>query len=285
MTIHLRNRNGLEDTPAWFHHLLPLKPQDGQAQVSNGWLQAGRIVVRAHLGYAYSSLWQGALQTVFWLVVIGLSAGLLGVLDIRKLRRELQTVVAQAHAISEQRFMRIAIPGIPELAEVGMAMNHMVERLQNYLLGLRDEVDRLRREVLTDSSTGLPNREAFEQRFASLLDPQADPASGHLLLIRVAGLAELNQRLGGRRTDALLKRVADDLSTQCQHSAAGWPPACAVPTSPCSARNWGRTTPANWPMSSACYGRCTGRWIFPISPALAISASRPSRAATSWARC
>ncbi|NWK78020.1 EAL domain-containing protein [Aquitalea sp. LB_tupeE] len=221
MTIHLRNRNGLEDTPAWFHHLLPLKPQDGQAQVSNGWLQAGRIVVRAHLGYAYSSLWQGALQTVFWLVVIGLSAGLLGVLDIRKLRRELQTVVTQAHAISEQRFMRIAIPGIPELAEVAMAMNHMVERLQNYLLGLRDEVDRLRREVLTDSNTGLPNREAFEQRFNSLLDPQADPASGHLLLVRVAGLAELNQRLGGQRTDALLKRVADDLSTRCQ-TQRGW---------------------------------------------------------------
>ncbi|WP_287881790.1 LapD/MoxY N-terminal periplasmic domain-containing protein [Aquitalea sp.] len=219
--IHLRNRNGFEDTPAWFRQLLPLKPQTGMAQVSNGWLQAGRIVVSAHLGYAYSSLWQGALQTVFWLLIIGVAAGLLGFFDIRSLRRELHAVVAQAHAISEQRFMRIPVPGIPELAEVGMAMNHMVERLQNYLLGLRDEVDRLRREVLTDSSTGLPNREAFEQRFASLLDPQADPASGHLLLIRVAGLAELNQRLGGRRTDALLKRVADDLSTQCQ-THRGW---------------------------------------------------------------
>lgn len=219
--IHLRNHAGMEDTPAWFHLLLPLNPATGLAQVSNGWLQAGHIVVRAHLGYAYSSLWQGALQTVFWLVIIGLGAGMLGFFDIRSLRKELHAVVEQAHAISEQRFMRIPVPGIPELAEVAMAMNRMVERLQNYLLGLRDEVDRLRREVLTDSSTGLPNREAFEQRFASLLDPEADPASGHLLLIRVAGLAELNQRLGGRRTDALLKRVADDLSTQCQ-THRGW---------------------------------------------------------------
>ncbi|RQO69147.1 histidine kinase [Aquitalea sp. FJL05] len=219
--IRLRNNNGLEDTPSWFHRLLPLRPQSGQAQVSNGWLQAGRIVVVAHLGYAYSSLWLGALQTVFWLVVIGLAAGLLGFFDIRSLRRQLHAVVEQAHAISEQRFMRIPIPGIPELAEVASAMNTMVERLQNYLLGLRDEVDRLRRAALTDSSTGLPNREAFEQRFSSLLDPQADPANGHLLLIRIAGLAELNQRLGGRRTDALLKRVADDLSTQCQHHR-GW---------------------------------------------------------------
>ncbi|MBV8679685.1 MAG: EAL domain-containing protein [Aquitalea sp.] len=219
--IHLRNDSGAEDTPAWFHRLLPLKPQAGQAQVSNGWLQAGRIVVVAHLGYAYSSLWLGALQTVFWLVAIGLAAGLLGFFDIHRLRKQLHAVVEQAHAISEQRFMRIPIPGIPELAEVVRAMNNMVERLQNYLAGLRDEVDRLRREVLTDSNTGLPNREAFEQRFASLLDPAADPASGHLLLIRVAGLAELNQRLGGQRTDALLKRVANDLSSRCQ-SHRGW---------------------------------------------------------------
>ena|GEM_PF-6654004 len=220
-TIHLHNNSGMEDTPAWFHQLMPLQPQVGVAQVSNGWLQAGRIVVRAHLGYAYSSLWLGALQTVFWLIVIGLAAGLLGFLDILRLRKQLHAVVEQAHAISEQRFMRIPIPAIPELAEVVRAMNMMVERLQSYLLGLRDEVDRLRREVLTDSSTGLPNREAFEQRFSSLLAQPDDPVSGHLLLVRVANLAELNQRLGGKRTDLLLKRVADDLSIQCQ-SHRGW---------------------------------------------------------------
>ncbi|WP_293765883.1 LapD/MoxY N-terminal periplasmic domain-containing protein [uncultured Aquitalea sp.] len=220
-SIRLRNQSQLEDTPAWFHRLLPLAPQAGMAQVSNGWLQAGRIVVVAHLGYAYNSLWLGALQTVLWLAGIGLFAGLLGFFDIRQLRRQLGAVVGQAHAISEQRFMRIPVPGIPELAEVARAMNHMVERLQNYLAGLREEVDKLRRDVLTDSSTGLPNRDAFDQRFSSLLEPQEDPIAGQLLLIRVAGLAELNQRLGGRKTDALLKRLADDLSVYCQNHQ-GW---------------------------------------------------------------
>lgn len=219
--VQLQNRNGSEDTPTWFHRLLPLAPQPGVAQVTNGWLQAGHITVTAHLGYAYSSLWQGALQTVGWLIAIGLIAGVLGFVDLRQLRRQLGAVVEQAQAISEQRFVRIPIPHLPELAEVARAMNHMVERLQNYLIGLRDEVERLRQEILTDSNTGLPNRKAFDQHFTSLLTKQEDPLSGHLLLIRVTGLAELNQRLGGRKTDALLQRLADDLLGYCQ-SHRGW---------------------------------------------------------------
>jgi methyl-accepting chemotaxis protein len=187
-TIRLRNPVGNPDTPQWFRSLLPLTPEPGMAQVSNGWLQAGRIVVTAHLGYAYSSLWHGATQTVFWLSFIGLIAAFLGSMDIRRLRQQLGAVVQQAHDISEQRFVQIPIPRIPELAEVVRAMNQMVKRLQNYLLALRDEVDRLRLEVLTDNRTGLPNREAFNQGFISLLEVQDDPISGYVLLIRVAGL-------------------------------------------------------------------------------------------------
>jgi EAL domain-containing protein (putative c-di-GMP-specific phosphodiesterase class I)/GGDEF domain-containing protein len=220
-SIRLRNPNGNQGVPVWFRSILPLAPAQGVAQVSNGWLQAGRIVVTAHLGYAYTSLWHGATQTVFWLSLIGLLAALLGSLDIRRLRRQLGAVVQHAHDISEQRFVQIAIPSIPELAEVVRAMNHMVKRLQDYLYALRDEVDRLRKEVLTDSRTGLPNREAFEKGFSSLLAGQDDPLSGYLLLIRVAGLSELNQRLGGATTDALLKRIADDLSELCQ-AHQGW---------------------------------------------------------------
>ncbi|WP_024301443.1 LapD/MoxY N-terminal periplasmic domain-containing protein [Pseudogulbenkiania sp. MAI-1] len=216
-----KNIDGLEDTPGWFHRLLPLAPAPGRALVNSGWLQAGRVVVISHPGYAYSSLWLGAVQTVLWLLATGLLAGLLGFLDIRSLRRQLGTVVDQAHAISEQRFLRIAIPSIPELADVAHAMNTMVERLQSYLLGLKDELERLRKEKLTDPTTGLPNRDAFDQRLTALLGDADEPVSGYLLLIRVAGLAELNQRLGGRKADALLRRLADDLKQHGQRTPGG----------------------------------------------------------------
>lgn len=216
-----KNIDGMDDTPSWFHRLLPLAPTPGRALVSSGWLQAGRVVVISHLGYAYSSLWLGAVQTVLWLLATGLLAGLLGFLDIRSLRRQLGTVVEQAHAISEQRFLRIAIPSIPELADVARAMNTMVERLQSYLLGLKDELERLRKEKLTDPTTGLPNRDAFDQRLSALLGDADEPVGGYLLLIRVAGLAELNQRLGGHKADALLRRLADDLKQRGRNNPGG----------------------------------------------------------------
>ena len=215
------NAERQEDTPGWFHRLLPLAPAPGRALVSSGWMQAGRVVVVSHLGYAYSSLWLGAVQTVLWLLATGFLAGLLGLLDIRSLRRQLGTVVEQAHAISEQRFLRIAIPSIPELADVARAMNTMVERLQGYLLGLKDELERLRQEKLTDPTTGLPNRDAFDLCLSTLLSNEDDPVSGYLLLIRVAGLAELNQRLGGSKADALLCRLAADLKQRSQRTPGG----------------------------------------------------------------
>ncbi|MBX9349510.1 diguanylate cyclase [Chromobacterium vaccinii] len=196
--------------PDWFRALLPLSPQPGNALVTAGWLQAGEVRVEAALGYAYESLWMGALQTMLWLLGAGLLAGLLGSIDIFKLRRDLQRVVNQARAISERRFQRMTEPKVPELARVVSAMNHMVERLQSHLGEQSEEVEQLRRERHTDPVTGLPNREAMEQAVSSTLAEEED-VRGCLLLLRLAGLAELNQRLGGERADALLVRLAADL--------------------------------------------------------------------------
>jgi EAL domain-containing protein (putative c-di-GMP-specific phosphodiesterase class I)/GGDEF domain-containing protein len=221
MAIRLRNIDTRAGTPTWFQRWLTLAPQPGMAPVSNGWSQAGRIAVSTDPGYAYQSLWQGAQQTVLWLGVIGLLAAMAGSQDIRRLRRQLGIVIRQAQDISEQRFVQIPLPRIPELAEVVRAMNHMVTRLQNYLDTLRGEVDRLRKDVLTDVLTGLPNREGFERYAENLLMPADDPLRGYFLLIRIAGLAELNQRLGGETVDRLLKYVASDLSRRCL-AKPGW---------------------------------------------------------------
>ncbi|VEB40027.1 MHYT domain (predicted integral membrane sensor domain) [Chromobacterium violaceum] len=245
--------------PGWFRALLPLSPQPGSALVTAGWMQAGEIRVEAALGYAYESLWRGALQTMLWLLGTGLLAGLLGSIDIFKLRRDLQRVVNQARAISEHRFQRMTEPKVPELARVVGAMNQMVERLQSFLGEQSEEVEQLRRERHTDPVTGLPNREALEQAVSSTL-AEEDDVRGCLLLLRLAGLAELNQRLGGERADALLVRLAADLEDLAARRKAGWRPACAARISPCSVRSWTWTAAGNWRRRCASSWRCTGRW-------------------------
>ncbi|QND82572.1 Membrane bound c-di-GMP receptor LapD [Chromobacterium vaccinii] len=196
--------------PEWFRALLPLSPQPGAALVTAGWLQAGEVRVETALSYAYESLWLGTLQTMMWLLGVGLLAGLLGSIDIFKLRRDLQRVVNQARAISERRFQSMTEPKVPELARVVRAMNQMVAGLQAYLQEQSGEMELLRRERLTDPVTGLANREALEQAVSSALADEED-LRGCLLLLRLSGLAELNQRLGGERADVLLKRLAEDL--------------------------------------------------------------------------
>jgi diguanylate cyclase (GGDEF)-like protein len=208
-------------TPAWFARLLPLVPQSGAAIVSRGWLQAGQISVESDLGLAYVSLWDGAAQTLAWLAAVGLLCGGAGLLSILQLRGHLARMVEQAHAITEQRFIRIPEPPTPELADVVAAMNRMVGTLQRHLQASSAELEHLRRETLTDPVTGLPNRVAFLQQFAAHFDDSAQPIEGECLLLRVAHLETLNQRLGGVTTDALLTRLGADLAALAR-PRKGW---------------------------------------------------------------
>lgn len=207
-----RTSQSEDAAPAWITHVLTLNPVPGRANVNAGWMQAGALTVESNPAFAYVSLQKSLWQTMLWLLLVGLMTGLLGSLDLNRLRRELGRVVAQTQAISERRFVQIPEPSIPELASVVRAMNSMVGHLQKYLDGLTREVDQLRRDSLSDAVTGLANREALAQTYQSLQD-QEGGISGHLLLLRVDNLAELNQSLGGARTDVLLKEISAVLTT------------------------------------------------------------------------
>lgn len=68
-----------------------------------------------------------------------------------------------------------------------------------------------------DSLTGLPNRMAFNTRFASALARCAEPHQGSIavLAIDLDGFKAVNDRLGHATGDALLKQVAERMSATC----------------------------------------------------------------------
>lgn len=68
-----------------------------------------------------------------------------------------------------------------------------------------------------DSLTGLPNRMAFNTRFASALARCAEPHKGSIavLAIDLDGFKAVNDRLGHATGDALLKQVAERMSATC----------------------------------------------------------------------
>jgi EAL domain-containing protein (putative c-di-GMP-specific phosphodiesterase class I)/GGDEF domain-containing protein len=197
------NNNGV---PGWFSGALPIVAASGQAQISSGWKQIGTIELVSHSRFAYRALWSSVLEMIGALAVAGLIGGYLGSLVLSRLRKPLTSVIDQAKAITERRFVTIDEPRVPELHQLAAAMNGAVVRLKTMFDDEAARLESVRREVNCDPLTGLSNRNNFlAQLRADLADDES--LGGSLILIRIADLTGVNHRLGREATDDFLKRV------------------------------------------------------------------------------
>ncbi|WP_342245909.1 cyclic di-GMP receptor LapD [Pseudomonas sp. OTU5201] len=199
-----------EQVPSWFAHLVDLRPQGGDALIMRGWQQAARVEVLSHPQFALAKLWDSAVGSLAWLLLCGVVSALVGAWLLRTQLRPLDNMVQQAEAISRREFLALPkVPRTPELRRVVLAMNQMVDKLRNLFAEEAARSERLREEAYQDSLTGLANRRQFDIRLANQLVPNDQNAAGYLLLLRVNDLAGLNQRLGGQRTDALIRDIGE----------------------------------------------------------------------------
>ncbi|WP_313431374.1 cyclic di-GMP receptor LapD [Pseudomonas sp.] len=204
--------------PGWFINLIGLEAAGGDALVSRGWQQAARVEVISHPMFAIGKLWQSALGSLGWLLLCGAASAVLGALLLRRQLRPLEYMVEQSHAIARREFLSLPdLPRTPELRRVVQAMNQMVEKLKALFSEQAERSERLRAESYQDSLTGLSNRRYFEMQLNARVSNLEEARSGYLLLLRVQGLAGLNARLGGQRTDQLLQAVGEQLRRACAH--------------------------------------------------------------------
>ncbi|BBP68132.1 GGDEF domain-containing protein [Pseudomonas sp. Seg1] len=212
-------RNGIPavtNVPDWFVKLIGLEPAGGDALVSRGWEQAARVEVVSHPMFAVAKLWQSALGSLGWLLICGAVSAVLGALLLRRQLKPLDYMVKQSHAIARREFLSLPeLPRTPELRRVVQAMNQMVEKLKALFQEQAERSEKLRTESYQDNLTGLANRRYFEMQLNNRVSNPEQASSGYLLLLRVKDLAGLNQRLGGQRTDELLKAVGEQLSREC----------------------------------------------------------------------
>ncbi|ROM80184.1 hypothetical protein BK654_04630 [Pseudomonas brassicacearum] len=215
----LVERTGTPDAgsvPQWFIKLIGLEPAGGDAIVSRGWEQAARVEVVSHPMFALAKLWQSALGSLGWLLLCGAVSAVLGALLLRRQLKPLDYMVHQSHAIARREFLSLPeLPRTPELRRVVQAMNQMVEKLKALFQEQAERSEKLRVESYQDNLTGLANRRYFEMQLNARVSNPEQASSGYLLLLRVKDLAGLNQRLGGQRTDQLLKAVGEQLLREC----------------------------------------------------------------------
>jgi len=199
------------DVPGWFVRLVPIHAEPGQALIQDGWIQYGSLSLASQDVFAYKSLWDGIVELLLWFLIGGVVTGVIGTQLVRLITRPLTHVVNQAQAISERRFVTVAVPKTPELRSLASAMNDMVGRLKAMFSEEAARLETLRKKVNRDPVTGLSSREYFLSHLREALEGEQFGSSGSLVLVRLLDLNELNARLGRQGADELLKDVGTEL--------------------------------------------------------------------------
>ncbi|MFY7867303.1 bifunctional diguanylate cyclase/phosphodiesterase [Roseateles sp.] len=194
--------------PAWFVQLLPIAVQPGLAQVSNGWNAIGSVEVLSHSSYAHDELWRSLTRTTLLLCGVAVLAGFGAYLALHRIRRPLDSAVAQARSVMEGSFGLIEVSTVPELKGLTQAMNAMVMRVKTMFEAQAEQLQVLRVQAHCDPLTGMSSRKHFLAELDSALTRDEGPARAGLVLLRLRDLAGLNQRLGRPAVDQILVSMA-----------------------------------------------------------------------------
>ena len=207
--------------PGWFIKLFPLETPHGTSNVMSGWTQAGTIYISVNPEFAYVRLWEMCFTSLSWFAVaFVLTFGMvLGALHF--VLRPLRAVELQAEAISNQDYViQEKLPRTPEMRRVVVAMNQMSSRIRDAFTKQQESLERYHKIAYTDSVTDLANRSFFNQRFSHLLEEGKDFEHATLLFLEVANLQAVNNQLGHRAGDELLRGVAALIQSQIGESGA-----------------------------------------------------------------
>ncbi len=221
IVIIREDEQAVTGAPGWFIRLFPIEVRAGVAQVQHNWQQLGTLTLLSHASFAYKELWKSTQKQagVFLLAVI--FAGLLGSFLLKIILRPLASVVEQAEAIGERRFISIPEPATTEFRAVVNSMNTLSQRVKTMLQQEAKRLEKWRRESHVDKITGLDVREPFLKLIASALGRDDASASGVLTIIRITDLARLNQNQGRKIVDTLLAGFGHALTALTLNNT-GW---------------------------------------------------------------
>lgn len=201
------------EAPGWFVHWVPIDSVVAVAQVSDGWRALGSVEVAGQSAYAHDELWRGSLRSALALGLLGLAAGALAALGVRRICRPLDEVVQQAASLERGEYLTVPDSKVPELRRLTRAMNSMVERLRTVFEAQATQVETMRRQASCDPLTGLANRGRFMAQLVAVLQREDGMAAGGLILLRVLSLGDVNHTLGRESTDRLISTIGHTLQT------------------------------------------------------------------------
>ncbi|MES9994052.1 MAG: EAL domain-containing protein [Candidatus Thiodiazotropha sp.] len=202
----------LEGVPSWFIEQFPLTTPTGEAIVMAGWVQAGKVRVQSHPGFAHRQLWENSVEVFWWFLISALIVLFLGLLSLQLVLKPLRQVEQQANAIVNREFPIIErLPRTPDLRRIVLAMNRMSAKVKEMIEKLERLTEGLHRQASRNPVTDLTNKRFFHNTMTNLLATPEECLSGVLALIQLNNLKDINEHHGYQAGDELLKQTAEAL--------------------------------------------------------------------------
>lgn len=196
------------NVPAWFTRLVNFNAAPGIAQIQDGWQQYGTLTVKSHSRYAWQALWDSTSQLLTWFVIAAIMSGLIGTFILKFISSPLNTVIKQAEAIGQRRFVTSDEPKTTEFQRLVRAMNTLSQSVKTMLEKETKQLEKLRRESQLDALTELPNRNHFLNLLESKLNRDDSDSAGVIAIVRFLNLADINNHLGRAAADHALLQIA-----------------------------------------------------------------------------
>ncbi len=209
------NNTSKTKAPDWFVKIIPLQLHPGQADIQDGWSQYGTLTIESDSNFAYDKLWDNTILTALWVLSIGIIGGLAGGEILKKILTPLNDVVDQAESIGKNRFIVIEVPKTKEFRAVVNAMNALSNRVKKTVSEESARLDQLRLENNYDHITGLMNHDYFIKNMDADISHKEYFYEGVLIVSRLTNLATIDQKLGYKETNAILKIIGDTLQSTC----------------------------------------------------------------------
>jgi len=204
------------EVPQWFVNRFALSTERSESWIMDGWRRVGKVIIESNPGFAYKQIWMTFMDSLKWLVLTFIFAGVIGAFLLYIILSPLRSITRQASAICNQQFsIQESLPWTFDLRQVVEAMNTMSHRLKRMFEEQVQISEKLREQAYKDPVTNLGNRAYFDLQMEHLLSEQEN-GSGALLLIELNDFKSYNDKFGYQRADKLLQNTAHALLECCQ---------------------------------------------------------------------
>jgi diguanylate cyclase (GGDEF)-like protein len=201
----------VKDVPQWFMDFVHFEVPIAKTEVMAGWFPMGRLTIKGHAGYGYTQLWVAFKETLtsiaIWLLVSFISLYIV----LSFILKALKNIQKQALGINSNEFIKVThMPYTTEFKEVTVAMNSMVEKVEEIFEKEAESFRKYQELLYTDQDTKLWNRRYFMVELNNYLESQDSNSNGMVSFISINNFSKIKEQLGFKELQSILDEMIDD---------------------------------------------------------------------------